>query len=39
VGGRLLEFGFRMLGGVEKDREHARVELRYLKRVIEALPR
>jgi hypothetical protein len=39
VPGRLLEFGFRMLGGVEKDREHARVELRYLKRVIEALPR
>lgn len=35
--GRLLETAFtRLLGGVEKDREHARTELRYLRRTIEA---
>jgi len=35
--GRLLEWFFtRLLRGLEKDREHARVELRYLKRTIEA---
>jgi len=37
VRGRLIEWVFtRLLGGAEKDREHARVELRYLKRTIEA---
>lgn len=35
--GHIVEWGFtRLLGGVEKDREHARTELRYLKRTIEA---
>ena len=35
--GRLVGFVFtHLLDGVEKDREHARTELRYLKRVIEA---
>ena len=35
--GRLLELAFRhVLRGVEKDREHTRTELRYLKRTIEA---
>lgn len=35
--GRALEWGFtRLLGGIAKDREHARVELRYLKKRIEA---
>lgn len=34
--GRLMGWTFvRLLDGVEKDREHARVELRYLKRLIE----
>lgn len=34
--GRLLEVAFTtLLGGVEKDREHARTELRYLKDTIE----
>jgi hypothetical protein len=33
VGGRILEWVFRrVLHGVEKDREHARTELRYLKK-------
>lgn len=33
---RILEGAFTyLLGGVEKDREHARTELRYLKGVIE----
>lgn len=37
--GRVLETAFsRLLGGIEKDREHARTELRYLKRTIEARP-
>lgn len=36
IRGRLLERAFtRLLHGVEKDREHARTELRYLKRAIE----
>lgn len=36
VSGRLLEWVFvRLLDGVEKDREHARTELRYLKQLIE----
>lgn len=36
LGGRLLEFAFtRVLDGIAKDREHARTELRYLKRTIE----
>lgn len=35
--GRLLEGAFtHLLGGVGKDREHARIELRYLKSTIEA---
>jgi hypothetical protein len=34
--GRVIEVAFRMLGGVDKDREHARTELRYLKRTLEA---
>ncbi|OFB37031.1 hypothetical protein BA059_21030 [Mycolicibacterium sp. (ex Dasyatis americana)] len=35
--GRFVGFVFtRLLDGIEKDREHARTELRYLKRVIEA---
>lgn len=35
--GRLLELAFRhLLRGVEKDREHTRTELRYLKHTIEA---
>ncbi len=34
---RLLEPIFtRLLGGIEKDKEHTRIELRYLKRAIEA---
>lgn len=37
VGGRVFEWAFRhLLRGVEKDREHARTELRYLKRVLES---
>ncbi|MFI0446389.1 SRPBCC family protein [Actinomadura sp. 6N118] len=37
VGGHVLEWTFRNLfRGVEKDREHARTELRYLKRVLES---
>ncbi|MFI9843650.1 SRPBCC family protein [Nonomuraea sp. NPDC051941] len=36
VKGRVLEWVFsRVLRGVEKDREHARTELRYLKSVLE----
>ena len=35
--GRAMEWFFtRVLKGVEKDREHARTELRYLKRLIES---
>ena len=35
--GRFVGFVFtRLLNGIEKDREHARTELLYLKRVIEA---
>lgn len=35
--GRLLQWSFEHLfHGIERDREHARTELRYLKRVIEA---
>ncbi len=37
LSGRLLEWAFtRLLGGVAKDRAHARTELRYLKELIEA---
>lgn len=36
VWGRLVDIVFtRMLNGIDKDREHARTELRYLKRMIE----
>jgi hypothetical protein len=35
-GGSLVERGFRLGGGVRKDREHARTELAYLKRTIES---
>lgn len=35
LGGRLLEWGFRLLGGIQKDRQHTRTELDYLKRIIE----
>jgi hypothetical protein len=35
--GRLVAFVFvRLLDGIEKDREHARTELRYLKRTVES---
>jgi hypothetical protein len=34
--GRIVEWIFIRLGGLEKDREHARTELRYLKQAIEA---
>ncbi len=35
--GRLVAFVFvRLLNGIEKDREHARTELRYLKRTVES---
>jgi hypothetical protein len=33
--GRLLEWGFKRAGGVDKDRKHARTELAYLKRRLE----
>ncbi len=33
--GRILEWGFKLLGGVDKDRKHARQELAYLKQRIE----
>lgn len=37
--GRAASFAFRrLLGGIEKDRTHARVELLYLKKAIEAGP-
>ncbi|WP_396926364.1 SRPBCC family protein [Mycolicibacterium sp.] len=37
--GRAASFAFRrLLGGIEKDRIHARVELLYLKKAIEAGP-
>ncbi|WP_199429152.1 SRPBCC family protein [Qaidamihabitans albus] len=37
--GRLLEAAFtHLLGGVDKDREHARTELRYLKGRVEQIP-
>lgn len=36
LAGRLAAFAFaHVLNGVEKDREHARTELRYLKGLIE----
>jgi hypothetical protein len=34
--GRIVEWAFTRLGGIEKDREHTRTELRYLKKAIEA---
>jgi hypothetical protein len=37
--GRMLEWTFEhVLPGIERDREHARTELRYLQRTIEAPP-
>lgn len=33
--GRLIEWGFTTLGGVQKDRAHTRAELGYLKRALE----
>jgi hypothetical protein len=37
--GRRIEWIFtRVLNGIDKDREHARTELRYLKQTIERTP-
>lgn len=35
-GGGFVELGFRLVRGVEKDREHTRTELKYLKHSIES---
>ncbi|MQA83841.1 MAG: hypothetical protein GEV03_04185 [Streptosporangiales bacterium] len=37
--GRILEWTFaHVVNGIERDREHARTELRYLKRTLEPAP-